>query len=30
MARIIRLTVFVALLGLLALPAFSEPEHPTA
>jgi hypothetical protein len=28
MARIVRLMVFVVLLGLLALPAFSEPEQP--
>ena len=28
MARIVRLMVFFVLLGLLALPAFSEPEQP--
>jgi len=28
MARIVRLTVFAVLLGLVALPAFSAPEQP--
>jgi hypothetical protein len=28
MARIVRLMVFVVLIGLLALPAFSAPEQP--
>jgi hypothetical protein len=29
MGRIVRLTVFVVLIGLLALPAFSAPQQPT-